>query len=104
MKLVTKAMEAKMPKLYSTENIPQEEKQIFAKFFMPDGNFTWYAIEGQKEENGDITFFGLVDSVHDRELGYFTLSQLQQARGALRLPVERDLHFDNKNIRLGDII
>ncbi len=98
MKLVTKAMEAKMPKLYSTENIPTEEKKVFAKFFMPDGNYTWYAVEGQKEENGDITFFGLVDSGHEKELGYFTLSQLQEVRGRLRLPVERDLNFDNKSI------
>jgi hypothetical protein len=37
-------------------------------------------------------FFGLVIGF-EQELGYFSLSELQHARGPLGLPIERDLHF-----------
>jgi Protein of unknown function (DUF2958) len=37
-------------------------------------------------------FFCLVIGF-EQELGYFSLSELQAARGPLALPVERDLHF-----------
>ena len=88
MKLLTKAILKKLPKLYS-----QEEKGLEAivvvKFFTPDGGWTWYVTEF----DGDDTFFGLVDGF-EKELGYFSLSELQGARGKLGLPIERDLYFD----------
>lgn len=37
-------------------------------------------------------FFGYVIGL-EAELGYFSLSELEQIRGALGLPVERDLYF-----------
>ena len=50
--------------------------------------WTWYATEF----DGDDAFFGYV--VGDfPELGYFSLSELQQIRGYLGLPVERDRFF-----------
>jgi hypothetical protein len=38
------------------------------------------------------TFFGAV-SGHEFELGYFSLSELEQTTGPLSLHIERDLHF-----------
>lgn len=37
-------------------------------------------------------FFGLVIG-HEPELGYFSVDELEQVRGRLGLPIERDLHF-----------
>jgi hypothetical protein len=65
---------------------------VIVKFFTPDANWTWYVIEGEKQENGDWEFFGLVDGL-EKELGGFRLSDLKSVRGGLGLPVERDLHF-----------
>ena len=64
------------------------------KFFTPDANWTWYVIEGSPEgENGDYLFYGFVVGTCP-EWGTFLLSELQQVRGLLRLPVERDLYFE----------
>ena len=73
---------------------------VHLKFFTPDSNWTWYVIEaeGVLSDSGDeldFQFFGLVDG-HGRELGYFMLSELQQARGPLGLPIERDLYWKPK--------
>jgi hypothetical protein len=40
----------------------------------------------------DFLFFGLVVG-QERELGYFSLSELETVRGPLGLPIERDLSF-----------
>ena len=71
--------------------------QAQVKFFTPDSNWTWYA----SEFDGEDTFFGLV-SGFEVELGYFTLSELQGARGPLGLPIERDQHFEPK--KLGELL
>ena len=95
MKLLTKALEKKLPALRATQPVKLAEKRVAVKFFTPDGAWTWYVVEGQKLEGpeypaGDFEFFGLVDSGHYKEWGYFHLSELQSARGPWGLPVERD--------------
>lgn len=97
MELLTAELRAAMPKLYSTEEIPLDEKVIAAKFFTPDSNWTWYAVEGQQDKS-DYLFFGLVDGF-EKEWGYFSLRELESLRGPLGLPVERDLHFSGKKIK-----
>ena len=93
MKLLTKEILEKLPKLYS-----QEEKGLDAvavvKFFTPDSNWTWYATEF----DGEDLFFGLVDGF-EKELGYFRLSELQSVKGALGLPIERDMYFKPKTLK-----
>ena len=74
--------------------LSQDEELALAKFFTPDGGWTWYAASASRDPaSGDVQFFGLVDGLA-LELGYFWLSQLEQARGKLGLPVERDLHWE----------
>lgn len=92
MKLMTKEIERKLPALYSTENIKTDDKKVVVKFFTPWSNWTWYAVEGEKREDGDYLFFGLVDG-HEKELGYFTLSDLMSVRGPAGLKIERDRNF-----------
>lgn len=93
--LFPKDVEAKLPALYSTDDVPLEEKTAVVKFFVPWNNWTWYAFEGERTEDGDFLFFGLVDGF-ERELGYFTLSELESVRGPAGLKIERDMFFDGK--------
>jgi hypothetical protein len=90
MKLLTKEIIAKIPPLYSQENV--ENPEIIVKFFDAWSDCRWYVLEGQQEED-DWRFFGLFTSGADKELGYFMLSQLesQKFRGCPR--IERDMHF-----------
>jgi hypothetical protein len=96
MKLLTKAIEAKLAKapLYSTEK--QDFAPVLVKFFTPDSSWTWYVLEAGRDGD-DWRFFGLVDG-HEKELGYFTLSELQSAKGPLGLRIERDLYFDGMQV------
>lgn len=97
MKLLTKAIEKALPKLYATDGKPFAP--VVVKFFDPTGSWTWYAIEGEFDrELNTWCFFGLVEGF-EKELGYFTLDELQHAKDGIthpfkRLPIERDLHFD----------
>lgn len=91
MKLLTKELIAKFPKLNSTENKKPEDIEVIAKFFDPCGSWTWYATEMQKEGN-DFIFFGFVRGF-ENELGSFSLNELQSVKNRLGLGIERDLHF-----------
>ena len=99
MKLLTKAIEEKLAKfpLYSQDG--KKEKEVIVKFFNPMGRGTWYVTEGEKQDNGDWLFFGLVD-LYDEEWGYFTLSELQSVQLPLGMGIERDMYFHNKKISL----
>ena len=92
MKLLTQEVKTKLPPLYSQED--KGGKAIaHVKFFTPDSNWTWWATEF----DGEDTFFGLAIGF-EIELGYFSLAELEEARGPLGLPIERDLHFDPKSL------
>ncbi|MDH3662468.1 MAG: DUF2958 domain-containing protein [Alphaproteobacteria bacterium] len=63
------------------------------KLFTPDANGTWLLTELDPDEP-DIAF-GLCDlGVGFPELGIVALSEIEELRGPLKLPVERDLWFD----------
>lgn len=96
MKLLTKEIEKALPPLYANESKRPEDTRIIVKFFAPWSNWTWYASEGTRDENGDMRFFGMVHG-HEKELGYFMLSELESVRGPLGLRIERDLHFGMKH-------
>lgn len=89
MQLLTDELRAQLPKLYAQEGV--EDTMIYAKFFTPDGGWTWFVAEGQPEDD-DFLFFGYVNG-HCLEAGYFLLSELESNRGPRGLPIERDLHF-----------
>ena len=94
MKLLTKEILKKLPKLYATEKVPTEEKVAVVKFFTPDSSWTWYAVEF----DGKDTFFGWVHGF-EKEWGNFSLSELRSTRGKLGLPVERDKWFRPTKIK-----
>ena len=93
MKLITKAVEKKLlsSPLYSRECDEPENVPVLVKFFFPMGNWTWYVTEAEKQDDGDWRFFGLVEGF-EKELGYFTLSELQSVK-KMGLGVERDMYF-----------
>ena len=84
----------KLPKLYATEQ--EADPLAVLKFFTPDGSWTWFLTEYDPEQR---LAFGLVIG-HERELGYFSLNELEELRGPMGLPVERDLHFQPKRLSL----
>ena len=96
MKLLTEELRKKLPPLYSQDG--KGGKAIaYLRFFTPDSGFTWWITEGSpiKDGNGnevDFHFFGLVEA-QDKELGYVSLSELENVHGPMGLPIERDLHF-----------
>jgi hypothetical protein len=97
MKLLTQELRRKLPPLYATDDTPADDKLMVVKFFTPDANWTWYACEF----DGEDTFFGYIDGQFG-EWGYFTLSELESARGGrFRLPIERDMGF--RPTKFGDL-
>ena len=87
MKLLTKEIKNKLPKLYETDS--QGDSAIAqVKFFHPFSHWTWYALEF----DGKDTFFGYVKS-DCPELGYFNLSELESVK-VHGLGIERDMHFE----------
>jgi hypothetical protein len=63
------------------------------KLFTPDAAATWLIREAYPNDS-DVRLFGLCDlGLGSTELGYAMLSEIEDARGKLGLPVERDLYF-----------
>lgn len=97
MKLLTEEIKRKLPTLYERED-KGGDAIAYVKLFSPDSNpWTWYITEGS-QEGDDFIFFGLVDG-HEKELGYFSLKELQSVKGPLGLPIERDLYWQPKTLR-----
>ena len=102
--LLPDSLKERIPALYSQEEVP--DPLVVCKFFDPVGSWTWYATEGSPvDEDGyydtdkekvDYLFFGLVVGF-EKELGYFSLTELQTLKGGMRgiraLPIERDVYF-----------
>ena len=86
--LLTKAIRNQLPPLYSQDG-KGDEAIAHVKFFSPYSNYTWYATEF----DGEDTFFGLVQGEFE-ELGYFSLSELENATVFGGVPaVERDCYW-----------
>lgn len=88
MKLMTKAIEAKIP-LKSKGADPI----VHVKFFDPFGSWSWYGIEYNPKTR---VFFGLVDGF-EQELGSFSLDELESLKIMGNHPrIERDMYFEPK--------
>ena len=90
MKLLTQEIRRKLPPLYSQDG-KGGEAIARIKFFCPSSSWSWYATEFDVDD----TFFGLVDG-QCKELGYFSLRELEEVRGPMGLPIERDLYWQPK--------
>lgn len=92
--LLPAVLRAEIPRLYATE--AEDDPLVRAKLFTPWTRWTWYIIEC----DGEDLCFGLVDGF-ERELGYFSLKELESIQGPGGLRIERDQHFDP--VRLKDL-
>jgi hypothetical protein len=88
MKLLPKSVAAKLPALYSQDG-KGEQAVAKVKFFDAYGSWSWYASEYDPEKG---LFFGLVVG-HEKELGYFSLAELESVKFAGMPRIERDLHW-----------
>lgn len=90
MKLVTQEMRDTIPGQYEQDGLG-DKAIVYAKFFCPWNNWTWYVTE-MWEEGGTMMFFGLVDGL-EVELGPFSLAEFLSVSGPGGLTIERDLHW-----------
>ena len=98
MKLLTPELRQQLPSLYAQEHT--RDPIVYAKFFTPSSNWTWYVTEGRSQFDpdnpeggeGDFLFFGFVIGF-EKEWGYFSLNEMESARGPFGLTIERDLYF-----------
>ena len=92
MKLLPKEIREKLPPLNSQDG--KGGKAIaYLKLYTPDSSFTFWATEF----DGKDIFFGLVEG-QEKELGYFSLKELEKVRGPLGLPIERDRYWWPKTL------
>jgi hypothetical protein len=85
---------AKLPPLYFNEG-QGEDAIALLKLFTPWTTWTWYATEYNPEQR---LFFGLVVG-QERELGYFSLDELEALRGPGGLRIERDLNWEPRPLK-----
>jgi hypothetical protein len=94
MQLMTKEIEAQLPPFYANEE-KGDEALALVKFFTPWSGWTWYASEYDPAER---LCFGVVVG-HEREMGYFSVKELETLRGPAGLRIERDLHWKPRPLR-----
>lgn len=75
-----------LPKLYTYDGVGYDKTPLKIKFFHPTSSWTWYPTEF----DGEDTFFGYVEGF-EKELGYFSLAELQSIESPL--PIEVDKWF-----------
>ena len=102
MKLLPQEIRDTLPDLYAQDG-KGGKAVVYVKYFTPSSSWTWHVVGGEPvlDESGtheiDFRFFGLVFG-HEKEFGYFLLSELEEVRGPMGLPIERDLHFNPKQL------
>ena len=89
MKLLTKEILDIFKKTWKQEG---DNPLMICKFFDPSSQWTWYASEYYQEER---QFYGYVIGF-EWEWWYFSLDELEQARGKLGIWMERDMWFEPK--------
>jgi hypothetical protein len=85
--LLPAKLAASIPRLGETSG--QSDPIVHLKWFTPTAGFTWGIVEADPESG---VCYGLVHGL-EREWGTFSLDEIQEIRGPLGLPVERDLYF-----------
>ena len=101
MKLLPKEIRETLP-ILGAQDGKGGKAVAYVKFFTPSSSWSWFAISGEPvlSESGvevDFRFLALVFG-HEKELGYVLLSELEEVRGPMGLPIERDLYFKPKTL------
>lgn len=96
MVLITKEIEAKLPRVGATESIPVEEKIVQVKFFDPCGAGTWWVVEYDPATRECFGFAQLGLGPDCDEWGYIGLDELERLPKRFGLGIERDRGFRPK--------
>jgi hypothetical protein len=91
MKLITKAIRAKLPKLYATEH--DSDPVVHLKLFTPWTSWTWFITELDDDEDIAFGYAHNGAAPNSAELGYTSLEELRDVTGPGGLRIERDLHW-----------
>jgi len=86
----------KLPKLYATENMPEDDKEVLMHFFI--GGSDWYVAEYSPEKR---IFFGFVIMNGDLEMaewGYSSLDEMSAIK-FIGLEIDHDLYWKPKKFR-----
>jgi hypothetical protein len=95
MKLMTKALQKRLPALYSQEQAV--DPLVLIHYFNPYGGADWYITEGSPVGD-DVMLFGLCDlGLGFPELGEVSLNELASLKvPPFGLGIERDLYWSPK--------
>jgi hypothetical protein len=77
-----------IPSLESTRH--EKDPVAKVKWFTPDSSWTWYVVE---YDSAKRLCYGLVIGL-ERELGFFSLTEIEKVLGPWGMAVERDQFFD----------
>ena len=97
MQLFTKEIKSKLVNNHNQQDGTKEFK-VVCKLFDPSGPGTWYLSELKEEDN---VAFGLAD-IHEKELGYIDINELENFRGVFGLKIERDKYFPTNKYSLDE--
>jgi len=97
MGLLPDALRCRLPPRYSQD--ADDEPVVYAHYFLPETESSWYVCEGQPEGD-DFLFFGFV--FLNSDFRCFLLSELLAQRGPSGQPVLLDLTFVEG--RLTDVV
>lgn len=100
MKLINEKIKERIEQfpLYSQDG-KRKEAQVIAKFFLSQGAWTWYILEGNLSED---TLYGItVSGDGGCEYGYISIKELESLRSVLGLGVEVDKYFEP--CKVGDL-
>ena len=88
MKLLTKAQREKLIRNHAeNENATEPKKhKVVVKLFNPVGMGTWYLTELNPYTN---VAFGLAE-IHEKEIGYVDIAELESLKLPMGLKIERD--------------
>ena len=94
MKILTKEILKKLPKLYANEEKEAKDIKVPLKLFNPCGSQSWFITE-YDPDTGEA--FGYVTGMGCDELGYISIPELLEVKLPFGLRIERDMHWNSNN-------
>jgi len=92
MKILTKEILKKLPKIGETAHLDPEDVKVPLKIFNPYGGGTWYITEFNEDEGLAFGYANIMGPEF-AELGYIDMNELINFRNRMGLGFERDVHF-----------
>lgn len=98
MKLITKEIAKKLPRIGETGHLEAKDVKVPLKLFNPCGGGTWYITEYNEDEGLAFGYVTLGDPTM-AELGYIDMNDLMSAKfPPFGLGIERDMHFGDHTL------